>query len=195
MASWTRQAGYPIVTVERNYNESTDRVTLFQTRYFYPTMPEDPDNTTYWIPYNYATPENSGFNSTRATGWIPQGQTSITITVDSLDSGDYFLLDTHAGGYYRVMYDERNYRLISDAIVQNPGQFSLASKASLLENIKEFFNSQQITMTTVLDVLRILKGERNYIPWFPVENFLLEVDRLFSPHQNHNILRVNIVIV
>lgn len=191
MSSWTRQAGYPLITVERNYDQQTNQVTLTQARYFYPTLPIDPDNTTYWVPYNFATPSNPGFNSSRSTGWIPQHQTSITITVDSLDADDYFLLDTYAGGYYRVLYDEQNYRLISDAMVLNQEHFHVTSKASLLESVREFLNNQQLTMNTVLDVLRILENEINYIAWYPVQELILEIDQLFSGHDNYPLFRVS----
>lgn len=192
MSSWTRQAGFPLVTVERNYNQGTDQVTLTQERYFYPTALED-DNTTYWIPYNYATPSNPGFNSSRAMGWIPQNESTVTITVDSLDADDYFLLDTYAGGYCRVLYDQRNYRLISDAMIEDPDQFLVLSKASLLENVRQFYNTQELTMTTVMDVFRVLENEINYIAWYPVQSFILEVDLLFSGHQNYATFRVKLV--
>lgn len=182
--------GLPLVTVQRNYNAGTTQVTLSQARYFNPE-PEEPYNTTYWIPYNYATPSNPGFNSSRVMGWIQQGQATVTITVNSLDADDYFMLDTYAGGYYRILYDARNYRLISDAMTQNPDHFTVLSKASLLENVHEFYNTQLLTMTTVMDVLRILENEANYVAWVPIQDFLPEIDRLFSGHQNYATYRVN----
>lgn len=190
MSSWTRQAGFPFITVERNYNQSTDQVTLTQYRYFNPPSPIDPIRTNYWVPYNYATNDNPGFNSSRATGWIPQEDTSITITVDALDANDYFLLDTHAGGYYRILYDERNYRLISDAMLRNPEHFHITSKAGLLENVREFFSTNELTMVPVLDVLRTLENEDNYVAWYPVRAFLLQIDDIFSGHQNYPLFRV-----
>lgn len=191
MSSWTRQAGYPVVTVQRNYNQQIDQVTLTQRRYFYPTVPIDPDNTTYWIPYNVATPDNPGFNSSVATGWIPQHQTTITVTVDSLNANDYLLLDTHAGGYYRILYDERNYRLISDGMIENPEHFHVTSKASLLENVREFFSSQELSVVAVLDTLRILRNEINYVAWRPVEQLILDIDGIFQGHQNYRVFRVS----
>lgn len=192
MSSWTRQAGFPLIAVERNYNEGIDQVTLTQSRYFYPTLPIDPDTTTYWVPYNYATPSNPGFNSSRSTGWIPQHQSSITITVDSLGADDYFLLDTNAGGYYRILYDEQNYRLVSNAMVRNPEHFHVTSKAALLGNVREFFNTQQLTIASVMDVLRILENDINYVAWYPVEGFLPEIDRIFSGHENYPVFRVTL---
>ncbi|KAG4073910.1 hypothetical protein HA402_014115 [Bradysia odoriphaga] len=189
MSSWTRQAGFPFITVERSYSQATDQVTLTQYRYFNPPSPIDPIRTNYWVPYNYATSDNPGFNSSRATGWIPQQDTSITITVDSLDANDYFLLDTYAGGYYRILYDQQNYRLISDAMLRNPEHFHLTSKASLVENVREFFSTQELTMAPVLDVLRILENEVSYVAWYPVREFLLEIDQLFSGHQNYPLFR------
>ncbi len=192
MSSWTRQAGYPLITVERNYTQGTNQVTLTQSRYFYPTEPIDPDTTTYWVPYNFATPDNPGFNHSTATGWIPQNQNSITITVDSLDANDYFLLDTYAGGYYRILYDEQNYRLISDAMVRNTEQFHLTTKASLLENVREFFNNGRLTVVAVMDVLRILENETSYTAWYPVESFILQLDQIFLGHENSALFRVKL---
>lgn len=94
-------------------------------------------------------------------------------------------MDTYAGGYYRILYDDRNYRLISEAMIEDPDQFHVMSKASLLENAREFFNNQQLTMTTVMDVFIILENEDNYIAWSPVQSFILEVDLLFLAHQNY----------
>lgn len=192
MTSWTRQAGYPLVIVERNYEQDTHLVTLSQARYFNPSPPVDPVYETYWIPYNFATPDSPYDNSSIATGWIPQGQTSVTISLSSLDADDYFLLDTNAGGYYRILYDERNYRLISDAMVRNPEQFTATSKASLLENIREFFNIQELLVNTVMDALRILENEASYIPWYPVQGLILDIDQIFSGHEAYPIFRVNL---
>lgn len=190
MSSWTRQAGYPILTVERNYDANRDQVTLSQRKYIYPSSPTDPVVTTWWIPYNYATPKNPEFNRSQSMGWMPQDEDTITITVDSLRADDYLLLDTYAGGYYRVIYDERNYRLISDAMVRNVSQFHVASRSTLLENVHEFFRSSRLTLTTVMDVLRILENDDEYVSWYPIQDILLEMDRTFSGHENYAIWRV-----
>lgn len=191
MASWTRQAGYPIITVERNYDERTDQVTLHQRRYYDPEPPSGRANSTYWIPFNYASPSYPTSTNSRATGWIPQNVNAVTITVNSLAADDYFLLDTHGGGVYRVIYDERNYRLISDAMVRNISQFHVTSRANLLENVRQFTISDQLPITTLMDVMRILENEDNYIAWRPTEYFLHDIDGMFSGHENYAIWMVS----
>lgn len=190
MSSWTRQAGLPIITVERNYVDGTDQVNLRQRRYYNPQPPFDPENSTWWIPYNYATPNHPPSANSRATGWIPQHENSITITIESLTANDYFLLDTHGGGYYRVLYDERNYRLISDEMVRNITQFTVASRSNLLESVTEFTIQEQLTLTTFMDVLRILENDDQYASWNPIESLISAIDNFFSGHENFPIWRV-----
>lgn len=191
MASWTQQAGYPIITVERNYIERTDQVSLNQRRYYNPQPPLNPANSTWWIPYNYASPSNLMSTNIRASGWIPQNINSVTITVNSLSANDYFLLDPRGIGFYRVIYDERNYRLISDAMVRNISQFHVTSRANLLESVYEFVLADYLTFTPFLDVLRILQNDDSFIAWAPVEYVLFEIDGLFSAHENYHIWRVS----
>ncbi|KAG4077148.1 hypothetical protein HA402_016135 [Bradysia odoriphaga] len=186
MASWTRQAGFPLVTVERNYDDSTDQVTLRQARYYsYP--PTNTENTTWWIPYNFATPSNPGFENTRAEGWIPQGSSSVEITVDSLSADDYLLINKQAAGYYRTLYDERNYRLISDAILRNGTVFHSTDIAQLIDDAIEFYRTGLLDLTVPLDLIRVLEFETDFVSWSPAFYVIHYIDEHFRGHQNYPI--------
>ncbi|KAJ6629262.1 Aminopeptidase N, partial [Pseudolycoriella hygida] len=183
MGSWTRQAGYPLITVTRNYDDRTNQVTLSQTRYL-DYNPGAGSNTTWWVPYNLATPDNPGFENTRAEGWIPNTPSS-EITVNNLDADDYLLLNKQAGGFYRIMYDARNYRLISDAIVRNSSQFHPTNVAQLIDDAHEFFETNRINITTVLDLLRVLEFHSDFVSWNPAFDFIFFVNRNFLGHRNY----------
>lgn len=186
MASWTRQAGYPLITVERNYDDRTDQVILRQERYYaYP--PNDRQNTTWWVPYNLATPTNPGFANTRAEGWIPQNSTSWEITVNSLGADDYLLINKRAAGYYRVMYDERNYRLISDAILRNRSQFHSTDIAQLQDDAFDFYRIESLGITSVLDLLRVLEFDTDFISWAPAFYTIFSIDEKIRGHRNYPI--------
>lgn len=185
MASWTRQAGLPLITVQRNYNGSTEQVTLRQDRYYsYP--PTSTQNTTWWVPYNLATPSNPGFENTRVEGWIPNTQ-SFEITVDNLGADDYLLINKQSAGYYRVLYDERNYKLISDAVIRNSSLFHSANIAQLIDDAFEFYETGRLPITAVLDLLRVLEYRSDYVSWAPAFNFIYYVNRNFQGHRNYDI--------
>lgn len=186
MGSWARQAGFPVVTVVRNYVNRTDQVTLRQTRY-YSFPPSDPANSTWWVPYNFATPNDPGFDNTTAEGWIPQNCTSLEITVDSLDADDYLLMNKRAAGYYRTMYDERNYRLISDAIIRDSTLFHASDKAQLIDDAFEFHRTGQLSIIVLLDLLRILEFDSNFISWSPAFYTIHYIDQRFRGHRNYQI--------
>lgn len=184
MATWTRQPGFPLITVVRNYDDRTDQVTLRQERY-YSFPPPDRENSTWWVPFNLATPNNPGFENSRAEGWIPDNSTSWEITVNSLAADDYLLLNKRAAGYYRVMYDARNYRLISDGIIRNTSLFHSTNVAQLLDDTLEFYRTGKIPITTVLDILRILEFRSDYVSWSPAFLTIYFINQNIMGHRNY----------
>lgn len=184
MATWTRQAGFPLITVVRNYDDRTDQVTLRQERY-YSFPPSDRENTTWWVPYNLVTPNNPGFENTLADGWIPQDSNSLEITVDSLGPNDFLLINKRAAGYYRVLYDERNYRLISDAMIRNASLFHSTNIAQLTGDTLEFYRTGVLSLTTVLDLLRVLEFQSDYVSWSPAFTTIYYITQNIKGHRNY----------
>lgn len=90
MSSWTRQKGFPIVTVERNYESST--VTFDQQR-FVSNVSSTEDPARWWIPFNLATASSANFDQTTATHWLPANTGSQTITVANLNASDWLLVN------------------------------------------------------------------------------------------------------
>ncbi|KAJ6633456.1 Aminopeptidase N [Pseudolycoriella hygida] len=184
MASWTRQAGFPLITVLRNYDDRTDQVTLQQER-FYSFPPPDRENTTWWVPYSLLTPLSPGFDNTRPDGWIPQNNTSSQIIIDSLSSNDFLLINKQAAGYYRVLYDARNYRLISDAIIRNASQFHSTNIAQLMGDVLEFYRTRRIPITPVLDLLRVLEFRSDFVSWNLALSSIYYINQNFMGHRNY----------
>lgn len=90
MSSWTRQKGFPVLTVERNYLSTT--VTVSQQRYLSnPSTTQDP--TTWWIPYNLATASSANFDETTATHWLSANNLSQNITVIGLNDSDWLIVN------------------------------------------------------------------------------------------------------
>lgn len=191
MGSWSQQAGFPVVTVTRNYNQgSTQNVTLSQERYF-TVQPTTPDNTTWWIPINYATAQNPNFENTTADEWFPQNQRNFTIQVPSLTSAnDWLIINKQESGYYRVLYDQRNYQLLSEALYNDIDAIHNLNRAQLIDDTYNFVRTDRLTYDTFLDITRFLEFENEYAAWYPAITAFTTIDRYFSGHVNYPLFRV-----
>lgn len=88
MASWSRQKGFPVLTVQRNYPSTV--VTVSQQRYLSnPSTTQDP--TLWWIPYNLATASSSDFDDTTATHWISDRTQNITVA--NISDNDWLIVN------------------------------------------------------------------------------------------------------
>lgn len=114
MSSWTRQKGFPILSVERNYLSTTVKVS--QQRYLsIPSTTQDP--TTWWIPYNLATASSANFDETTATHWLSASNLSQNITVVGINDSDWLIVNKRV--CVRFNYDYRTQILSIDILLGN----------------------------------------------------------------------------
>lgn len=188
MSSWTQQKGFPLLSVERDYQSTT--IILSQKRSMRNT-PNIPDLSTWWIPYNFVTGSSGNFEDTSAMSWLPQGMQSQNITVTTLNNDDWLIVNKQETGYYRVKYDARNYKLIADALVTDITQVHAVSRSQLLDDAFNFAKREELSFTVFLDLIRFLEFDDDYIPWASADIALSYLDRMFSGHANHYIFRVS----
>lgn len=187
MSSWTRQSGYPLVRVTRNY--TTAAVALRQQRYFSdPDQANDTmavaDSTTWWIPYNLATAATvADFNQTHATDWLPPtlDSSELRLSGAQLRANDWLLINKQQTGYYRVLYDTDNYNLLAVAL-QRPrhSDIPVASRAQLVDDVLELAFAERLSYATVLHVLRFLVHETDSVPWASAVRGLRHIERLHA---------------
>lgn len=118
---------------------------------------------------------------------MPENSSSWDVVVDSLGADDYLLMNKRAAGYYRVLYDERNYRLISDAMLRNNSLFHSTNKAQLLNDVYEFIQRDWLPFTLFLDLLRALEFDSNYISWKTAFTAIEYINENMRGHRNYPI--------
>lgn len=175
-SSWTRQAGFPLVTVERNY--VTGDITLSQERYFAVNQ-TGPDPSLWWIPFNYAIGSAPDFGSTAATRWFSARSEKIDNLQTALDT-DWLLVNIRQTGYYRVKYDLHNYKLLSEQLVKNHSAIHLTSRSQLIDDAFELARSERLGYSVVFDLIEYLEHELEYVPWASAFRGLDLVDRLYA---------------
>uniref|UniRef100_W8BQH0 Aminopeptidase n=1 Tax=Ceratitis capitata TaxID=7213 RepID=W8BQH0_CERCA len=158
--TWSQQSGYPLLTVTRDY--TANKFTVQQTAFN--------DNSTvnsgrtYYVPFNYASRSEPDFRNTTATNYLLNVK-EINITDATVGATDWLILNKQSSGYYRINYDERNWQLIAEGLVERPQAIHPRNRAQLLYDAYKFVSTYRLPHNILLKLLTYLPGEDQYAPW------------------------------
>jgi len=159
MAEWTQRAGYPLVNCSTITAGSGEIVwTCTQTRFF--SDPNPPIDFQRWqIPV-------SG-SSSRGAEWIgfwSQLDRSYTFTQPS--SASWLKLNANSTGFYRVLYDQPTYALLSGVLNQAGfGGVHHDDRLGLLSDVYVFAQQSLLSYPQVLDMSLFLQHDRAFTVW------------------------------
>ncbi|KAF2886012.1 hypothetical protein ILUMI_20161, partial [Ignelater luminosus] len=123
MDTWTRQAGYPVITAARNSTSGEVHVT--QKRFLLTKKADD--KTLWWVPISYTSDTQQQQDDTSPKAWLKNKPESITF---KLDANRWWLLNVLQTGYYIVNYDEQNWK----ALVENIMVFPPVTRVQLISD-------------------------------------------------------------
>ena len=164
MDTWTKQYGYPVVSVTRNYEDGSI------------TLRQDPSASSsgwkkgslWWIHIAYDLIDGDGSNTGEL--WMG-GKTEMEKNPVFLGS-KALILNTNNAGYYRVNYDDKNWDLIREVLLTDHTKINVANRAQLITDM-EFLQSKGTIkkwrrMQSLYDYL---KYEREWLPWKTAEKY------------------------
>ena len=163
MDTWTLQMGFPVVTVERNY--ANNEATLSQDRFLISKSADNPDKHNYmwWIPITFA-PAGGDFSQTKNNIWM--GETEKTKDIQGLpDANTAVIFNVQETGYYRVNYDEQNWKLIIKQLNEDHTKIHVINRAQLIDDAFNLARSGLLKYEIALGVTSYLNKETEYIPW------------------------------
>ncbi|CAH0553114.1 unnamed protein product [Brassicogethes aeneus] len=158
MDSWTKQSGFPLVTVTRNY--SSEIAKLNQTK-----MAEDniPSESLWFIPVTYITSDED--NVTKSI-WV-ENVREIDLNLTSSDNNSWVLLNIDETGFYRVNYDLYNWKLLKNQLLRNPQRIPVYNRGQLIDDAFHLSNMGSLNYTIAFELTKYLNiKEQNYIPWY-----------------------------
>ncbi|XP_055315275.1 aminopeptidase N-like [Sitodiplosis mosellana] len=179
-SSWSNQTGYPLLIVNRDYEENNIKIS--QERYFNKYPYPEPSSSTWWIPYNFDTANNVAVKNTFPDDWLPQGVRSAVIEPagnKKWTKNDWVLFNKQQTGFYRVLYDQRNYKMISHEL--NSGDVEKIhplSRAQILDDLNEFVLSGRLPSYVYFHLVRYLRRETEYAPWAAAMKSLFKMRRI-----------------
>lgn len=107
MDTWTLQAGYPVITVQR-LDDQTIRIS--QQRYMLPTKNAS-DDTRWYVPISIVT-KSFPTRSSIPELWLNYDNQSIDVEIQA-EADDFVYLNVDRTGYYRVNYDYASWKKLT----------------------------------------------------------------------------------
>lgn len=165
MDSWTLQKGYPVVSVQRDYDTIT--VQINQTR-FWLAKDDHASNSCWWIPLRFVTQQLADFNETRAEYWLkcPSSEHVLQLP-DKAAAVEWIMLNPQVSTIYRVDYDERNWRMIIGTLnsSQEYERIHVLNRAQLIDDLLALAGRQLRSYELAFSLTEYLPHESHPLPW------------------------------
>jgi len=164
MDTWTLQMGFPVVTVERDYGNS-NKATIHQDRFLISKSKDNPDKHNYmwWIPITFTSP-GGDFSNTKNDMWMSNTEKSKEI-VNMPDDSTPVIFNIQETGYYRVNYDEKNWKMIIKQLNEDHMKIHVINRAQIIDDAINLARSGLLSYEIALGVTSYLNKEVEYIPW------------------------------
>ncbi|KAK3929338.1 Aminopeptidase N [Frankliniella fusca] len=163
-STWTEQPGFPVLNAVRDYSAGT--VSFTQKRFLYAEAdPSDDVGQQYYVPLVVRSQANMDFDDFVPQGWLDPGvSTAVLPTAASKDQ--WVLVNPEQTGYFRVNYDEQNWRILTTALSSTHREdLPPATRAQLVNDATSLARADQLDYTLALPVLETFSGERSVAPW------------------------------
>jgi aminopeptidase 2 len=157
---WTKQVGYPVLTVTEDGNNITIRQNRFLTTG--DVKPEE-DKTLYWILLALKTLNKSGKPTVDANLTTLERETKFTLAAET---NGVFKLNANHSGIYRVAYTPERLEKLGAMAREHPGFLSVEDRAGLVADTGALCSSGYSKTTGLLNLVSGWKDEdqRVYVP-------------------------------
>ncbi|XP_067424282.1 glutamyl aminopeptidase isoform X2 [Emydura macquarii macquarii] len=161
MDTWTRQMGYPVLTVEANLKVTQRRFLLDPSANL--SEPISPLGYTWNIPVKWYAGNESGFilyNKSESAG--------ITIKPNNPAPNSFLKINPDHIGFYRVNYETQTWNNLANNLIINHQSFSAADRAGLLDDVFSLARAKLLNYSVPLNLTKYLQVEEDYLPWHRV---------------------------
>lgn len=176
MDTWTLQTGYPIISVDRDYESGT--ATISQARYLGDRTGDlSEERSTWYIPLSYTYESEADFNATEPKQWMSCSEKEIVIK--DIPSKDWVIFNIKIGGIYKVRYDKENWdRLIKALNSDNYKKIDILNRIQLIDDSLDLAKTGDIDYSIAFRVIQYLEKEKEYLPWKTALSNLAHVDKM-----------------
>ncbi|XP_036150482.1 aminopeptidase N-like [Monomorium pharaonis] len=183
MDTWLKQRHYPLVRVTRNYN--TNETIITQEHYYPKRENHSVDSDKWWIPVTFTTESNPDFSNTLPTHWLkPQDE---NINIEGVDSNDWIIVNIQQMGYYRVNYDDSNWRKLANYLnSDNYTKIHVLNRVQIIDDAYHLMKAEQLDIEIFLELASYLPQDTDPLALHLMFNLLREMEELFKIPEMNN---------
>ncbi|XP_038611156.1 glutamyl aminopeptidase [Tachyglossus aculeatus] len=159
MDTWTRQMGYPVITVELKNKIKQSRFLLDPKAD--PTQPPSDLKYTWNIPIKWSTGVTSDtvlYNRTENSG----------ISLGPPGGSDFLKVNPNHIGFYRVNYENSTWEALARNLSDNHKEFTPSDRASFIDDAFALARGKLLSYSVALNLTQYLQREEDYLPWHRV---------------------------
>ncbi|KAH8024438.1 hypothetical protein HPB51_022947 [Rhipicephalus microplus] len=134
---------------------------------------------TLWkVPFTYTDARSPNWNATEPKLWFNNKTAVITDLPTS--RSDWFIANVQEVGFYKVNYDELNWKLLIKQLMEKHTDIHVINRAQLLDDILDLARAGTVDYGLALDATQYLAKEESYIAWSPIAWNLNFISRMLE---------------
>ncbi|XP_043289822.1 uncharacterized protein [Venturia canescens] len=185
MNTWTKQAGFPVLSV--TFTNGT--VKLSQNRFFLRNVNSSGANEIWWLPITWTSGKKRNFISTIPKYWL--GRKSGEIKLSNV-ADDWIVFNVKQAGYYRVNYDKDSwYRIINILSSERFEEIHEINRAAIVDDLLNLARANLLDYDTALTGLNYIKRETNYLPFKAAFSALEYLHERFAGQPNYHDIKAH----
>ncbi|XP_071830181.1 glutamyl aminopeptidase-like [Apostichopus japonicus] len=165
MHTWTKQMGFPVVTITR-----TDTELQLEQMWFLVDPNANKSAALYGSDYDYRweIPFTYQYKSDLSQVhelWMQWDDTDGDVIPFPTSGDDWYLANYEEMNFYRVNYDSDNWQKLSDQLMSDHTAINASDRAGLIDDAFNLGRAEQLNYDVVLDMTLYLEKETEYVPW------------------------------
>ncbi|XP_029290005.1 alanyl (membrane) aminopeptidase-like b [Cottoperca gobio] len=175
MNTWTKQIGYPVVTINTTNGE------VYQKHFLFNDSSES--SLSWFVPVRVMSNISAPTVLLLKPGKIENKDEFLST------NGEWILANVNCSGYYRVNYNPENWERLLTQMEKNPHRIPVMNRGQLVDDAFNLARAKIVEVTLALNSTRFLRNEREFLPWESavrnLEYFVLMFDRseVYGPMQ------------
>ena len=136
---------------------------------------------TWWVPVSFTNADDKDFseNNTSPAIWLTPNKLSTSVRLKT-DVGNWILANVLGTGFYRVNYDQQNWRLLITQLKNDHEGIHVINRAHLIDDAFALAANRTLSYPTAFDLIEYLGKEDHYVPWSSALRSLAYIGRMFS---------------
>jgi aminopeptidase N len=149
-------------------------------------------NYRWWVPVSLtdSIAQNFSQSNTRPAIWLTPNEISATTFIGK-NEDSWIIANILASGYYRVNYDERNWKLLDLQLKTDHQVIHPINRAYLIDDSFALAAAEILPYTTAFSLIEYLPKENHHVPWSSAIKALNYIGRMFSYTKNYGRYKVN----